>query len=240
MKLLSIRLHDYRGTTDREIEFAPSGVTVVEGPNEIGKSCIAEALDLLLDEMDSSSKRGVLAAKPVDRDAGPEVEALFETGSYRLRFRKRFVRRPLTELEILAPKHENLTGRDAHERVRAILNETLDDGLWRALRIQQGGELVQPELAAATSLSAALDRAAGAVPAAREELALYDRVREQYQQYWTETGRPKLDRNAIDKAVQEATTELASIENELRALERDIERSAGDRRGSEGARAKTG
>jgi hypothetical protein len=226
MKLLSIRLHDYRGTVDREIEFAPSGVTVVEGPNEIGKSCIAEALDLLLDEMDSSTKRGVLAAKPVDRDAGPEVEALFETGPYRLRFRKRFVRRPVTELEVLAPRHENLTGRDAHERVRAILNETLDDGLWRALRIQQGGELVQPELAAATSLSAALDRAAGAVPAAREELALYDRVREEYQQYWTETGRPKLDRNALDKAVQEATTELASIENELRALERDIERSA--------------
>jgi hypothetical protein len=226
MKLLSIRLHDYRGTIDREIEFAPSGVTVVEGPNEIGKSCIAEALDLLLDELDSSTKRGVLAAKPVDRDAGPEVEALFETGSYRLRFRKRFVRRPLTELEILAPKHENLTGRDAHERVRAILNATLDDGLWRALRIQQGGELVQPELAAATSLSAALDRAAGAVPAAREELALYDRVREECQQYWTETGRPKLDRNALDKAGQDATAELASIENELRALERDIERSA--------------
>jgi hypothetical protein len=226
MKLLHIQLRDYRGTIDRAIDFAPEGVTVVEGPNEIGKSCIAEALDLLLDELDSSGKRGVLAAKPVDRDAGPEVEAVFETGPYRLRFRKRFIRKPITELEILAPKHENLTGRDAHERVRAILNETLDDGLWRALRIQQGGELVQPELQGATSLSAALDRAAGAVPAAREDLALYDRVRDEHQQYWTETGRPKMDRNVLDKAVQEATAEVGTIENDLRALERDIDRSA--------------
>ena len=226
MRLLRIRLRDYRGTVDREIEFAPAGVTVVEGPNEIGKSCIAEALDLLLDELDSSGKRGVLAAKPVDRDAGPEVEAEFETGQYRLRFRKRFVRKPLTELEILTPKHENLTGREAHERVRAILNETLDDGLWRALRIQQGDELVQPVLAGATSLSAALDRAAGAVPAAREELALYDRVHEEYQQYWTETGRSKMDRGGLEKSAHQAAADVVEIENELRALEHDVERSA--------------
>jgi hypothetical protein len=226
MKLLRLHLHDYRGIVDREIAFAPAGVTVVEGPNEIGKSCIAEALDLLLDELDSSGKRGVLATQPVDRDVGPEVEAEFETGQYHLRFRKRFVRKAQTELTILSPRHENLTGRAAHERVRAILNETLDDGLWRALRIQQGSELSQPELQGATSLSAALDRAAGAVPAAREELALYDRVREQYQQYWTETGRAKMDRGGLERVAQQAGDEIREIEEELRSLERDVERAA--------------
>ena len=226
MKLLRLHLHDYRGIVDREIAFAPAGVTVVEGPNEIGKSCIAEALDLLLDELDSSGKRGVLATQPVDRDVGPEVEAEFETGQYHLRFRKRFVHKPQTELTILSPRHENLTGRAAHERVRAILNETLDEGLWRALRIQQGSELSQPELQGATSLSAALDRAAGAVPAAREELALYERVREQYQQYWTETGRARMDRGGLERAVQQAADEIREIEEALRSLERDVERAA--------------
>src|SRR5450759_1246407 len=226
MKLLRLHLHDYRGIVDREIAFAPGGVTVVEGPNEIGKSCIAEALDLLLDELDSSGKRGVLATQPVDRDVGPDVEAEFETGQYHLRFRKRFVHKAQTELTILAPRHENLTGRAAHERVRAILNETLDDGLWRALRIQQGSELLQPELQGATSLSAALDRAAGAVPAAREDLALYERVQEQYQLYWTETGRAKMDRGGLERAAQLAADELLKIEEELRALERDVERAA--------------
>jgi chromosome segregation ATPase len=226
MKLLRLHLHDYRGIVDREIAFAPTGVTVVEGPNEIGKSCIAEALDLLLDELDSSGKRGVLATQPVDRDVGPEVEAEFETGPYHLRLRKRFVHKALTELTILAPRHENLTGRAGHERVRAILSETLDDGLWRALRIQQGGELSQPDLQGATSLSAALDLAAGAVPAAKEELALYELVREQYQQYWTETGRAKVERSALERTAQEAVNETHEIEEELRSLEHDVERAA--------------
>lgn len=226
MKLLRLHLRDYRGIADREIAFSPVGVTVVEGPNEIGKSCIAEALDLLLDELDSSGKRGVLAAQPVDRDVGPEVEAEFETGDYHLRYRKRFVHRALTELTILSPGHENLTGRTAHGRVRAILAETLDDGLWRALRIQQGSELSQPELQGATSLSAALDRAAGAVPAAREELALFERVKEQYQQYWTETGRAKVERGALERTAQEAVNATREIEEELRSLEHDVERAA--------------
>jgi chromosome segregation ATPase len=226
MKLLRLHLRNYRGIVDREIAFAPAGVTVVEGPNEIGKSCIAEALDLLLDELDSSAKRGVLATQPVDRDVGPEVEAEFETGRYYLRYRKRFVHKALTELTILSPRHENLTGRAAHERVRAILGETLDDGLWRALRIQQGGELSQPDLQGATSLSAALDLAAGAVPAAKEELALYGRVKEQYQQYWTETGRAKVDRGALERTAQEAVNETREIEEELRSLEHDVERAA--------------
>ena len=226
MKLLRLHLHDYRGIVDREIAFAPSGVTVVEGPNEIGKSCIAESLDLLLDELDSSGKKGVLATQPIGRDVGPDVEAEFETGPYHLRLRKRFVHKAETELTILSPRHENLTGRTAHERVRAILNETLDDGLWRALRIQQGSELLQPELGGAASLSAALDRAAGAVPAAKEDLALYERVREQYQLYWTETGRAKMDRGGLERAAQSAADEIRKIEEELRALERDVERAA--------------
>jgi hypothetical protein len=199
---------------------------VVEGPNEIGKSCIAESLDLLLDELDSSGKKGVLATQPIGRDVGPDVEAEFETGPYHLRLRKRFVHKAETELTILSPRHENLTGRTAHERVRAILNETLDDGLWRALRIQQGSELLQPELGGAASLSAALDRAAGAVPAAKEDLALYERVREQYQLYWTETGRAKMDRGGLERAAQSAADEIRKIEEELRALERDVERAA--------------
>jgi chromosome segregation ATPase len=226
MKLLRLHLHDYRGIVDREIAFAPSGVTVVEGPNEIGKSCIAEALDLLLDELDSSGKRGVLATQPVDRDVGPDVEAELETGQYHLRFRKRFIHKAQTELTVLSPRHENLTGRAAHERVRAILSETLDDGLWRALRVQQGSELSQPDLQGATSLSAALDRAAGAVPAAREELALYERVKEQYQQYWTETGRAKMDRGGLERTAQQAVDEIREIEDELRSLEHDVERAA--------------
>ena len=226
MKVHRVKLTNYRGVEEREVAFADVGVTVVEGPNEVGKSCIAEAFDLLLEELDSSQKRRVLEAQPVDRDAGPEIEAEFSTGAYRLRLRKRFVKRPITELEILAPRHEHINGRQAHERVRAMLDETLDEGLWKAVRIQQGTDLAQPNLAGVRSLASALDRAAGTVPTGDEDIALYERVRTEYQQFWTETGRPKLDHGALERALTERSDEVRSIERQLEALQRDVDRVA--------------
>ncbi len=70
-------------TTDRagtksvkaeEVRFGP-GVTILEGPNEIGKSSLAEAVRLLFEYKDSSRHRDVQATAPVHRDAGPEVGA---------------------------------------------------------------------------------------------------------------------------------------------------------------------
>ena len=47
MKLHRLVLTNYRGITHREIEFPDHGVVVVCGANEIGKSSMIEALDLL-------------------------------------------------------------------------------------------------------------------------------------------------------------------------------------------------
>ena len=49
MKLHRLVLTNYRGIIHREIEFPDHGVVVVSGANEIGKSSMIEALDLLLE-----------------------------------------------------------------------------------------------------------------------------------------------------------------------------------------------
>jgi predicted ATP-dependent endonuclease of OLD family len=56
MKLHRLVLANYRGITHREIEFPDHGVVVVCGANEIGKSSMIEALDLLLESRDRSTK----------------------------------------------------------------------------------------------------------------------------------------------------------------------------------------
>ncbi|MBU3752106.1 MAG: ATP-binding protein, partial [Mycobacterium sp.] len=48
MILHRLRLTNFRGVADRRIDFPDQGVVVVCGPNEIGKSSMLEALDLLL------------------------------------------------------------------------------------------------------------------------------------------------------------------------------------------------
>ena len=225
MRILKVALRNYRGIGDRTVEFAPGGVTIVEGPNEIGKSSIAEAIDIIIEDLDSTSKKRVMTVKPVDRDVGPEVMIEAETGPYAFRYRKRFLRDRVTELEITRPRPENHTGREAHERVQAILSETVDMALWKALRMQQGDIVGQAPLADQTSLSAALDRTAGESPAGDEEMTLFGLAHAEYLQYWTETGRRKQAVVEMERAIADAERRVAGFEESIRTIEADVEAS---------------
>ena len=225
MRVLRIELRNYRGVSEHVVEFAPTGVTIVEGPNEIGKSSIAEAIDLIIDDLDSTSRQRVQQVKPVDRDVGPEVVIEVETGPYAFRYRKRFLRDKLTELEITKPKPEHHTGREAHDRVLAILAETVDMALWRALRMQQGDVIGQARLEDQTSLSAALDRSAGESPAGDDEMTLFDRAHAAYLEYWTETGRRKQEVIALERTIESTEEEIARVEESIRAIDADVEAS---------------
>ena len=191
VKILRLRLRNYRGIAEREIEFAPAGVTIVSGPNEVGKSSLAEAIELLFDERDDTAKQRVREIQPVDRDEGSEVEADVELGPFRFTYAKRFHRKSETRLSVRAPRVEQATGREAHERVRALLDAHLDVALWRALRIAQGAPLDAPALAGAASLAAALDRAAGVGAGGEREESLFERARAAYDLHFTPTGRAR-------------------------------------------------
>ncbi|WP_425358306.1 AAA family ATPase [Aeromicrobium marinum] len=71
MRLHRVTLTNYRGITESTVEFADTGVTLVCGPNEVGKSSIPEALGLIREFKSSSGHRQVKAVKPTHVDAGP-------------------------------------------------------------------------------------------------------------------------------------------------------------------------
>ena len=218
MRLHRVRLRDYRGVEDCEVEFSAEGITIVEGPNEIGKTCIPQGLDLLLNMFDSSKHREVMSAKPVGRNAGPEVEAEITTGPYRFVYSKRWLRQPDTALEVVEPRHEQLGGREAHNRVEEILGETLDDDLWAALRIEQGTELAVPSFDV-KSMTRALDLAASGGSAADEDDDLWTRICDERDKYWTTTGRPKRRRAEQKTAVDEAREEVSGLRQRLDGMD---------------------
>ncbi len=220
MRLHRIRLNNYRGVVNCTVEFSTSGVTVVEGDNEVGKSCIPEALDMILHRLDSSSKQPLKAIRPVHLDVGPEVEVEISSGNYRFKYFKRWYRRPETTLEVITPRREQLTGREAHERVEAILKETLDHDLWNALTIEQGTEPELPKLGV-PSLGQALDLAAGGNQADDSDDALWDRICAERLRYWTGTGKESQDRQRLADEVDLALGEVIDLENRLQAIEND-------------------
>lgn len=59
MKFIRLRVANYRGVTAAEVTFGPAGITLVQGPNEAGKTSLGEAIGLLFDYLDSSKHRNI-------------------------------------------------------------------------------------------------------------------------------------------------------------------------------------
>ena len=87
----------------REVVFA-DGVTLIEGPNEVGKSTIVEAVRNLFEVMHSSSATKIKAIQPVGEDVGSSVEAEVKTGEYHFIYSKTYNREKQTTLKVLAPR----------------------------------------------------------------------------------------------------------------------------------------
>lgn len=227
MKLHRLVLTNYRGIAHREIKFPDHGVVVVSGANEIGKSSMIEALDLLLESRDRSTKKEVKQVKPTNSDVGSEVTAEISCGAYRFTYRKRFHKKCETELTVLAPRREQLTGDEAHERVRAMLAETVDNDLWHAQRVLQAASTAAVDLSGCDALSRALDVAAAHSDAdaslSGTEPLLIERIDTEYARYFTPTGRPTgewagaISRLAdAEAAVAECVAAVAEVDDRVR------------------------
>lgn len=211
MKLHRLVLTNYRGIAHREIDFPDHGVVVVCGANEIGKSSMIEALDLLLEAKDRSAKREVKQVKPTHADTGSQVTAEISTGPYRFIYRKRFHKKCETELTVLAPRREQLTGDEAHDRVRSMLAETVDTELWHAQRVLQAASTSAVDLSGCDALSKALDVAAGdAAALSGTEPLLIERIDAEYGRYFTPTGRATGEWASAASRLEQADDEVAT------------------------------
>ncbi|WP_144208975.1 AAA family ATPase [Mycobacterium tilburgii] len=224
MKLHRLVLTNYRGIRHREIEFPDHGVVVVSGANEVGKSSMIEALDLLLESRDRSTKKEVKQVKPTNSDVGSEVTAEISCGTYRFVYHKRFHKKCETELTVLEPRREQLTGDEAHDRVRTMLAETVDNDLWHAQRVLQATSTSPVDLSSCDALSRALDVAAGDQAAlSGNEPLLIERIDAEYARYFTGTGRltgewaAAIARlNDAKTAVEECRAAVAEVDDRVR------------------------
>lgn len=227
MRLHRLVLTNYRGVAHREIDFPDHGVVVVCGANEIGKSSMIEALDLLLESKDRSAKKDVKQVKPTHADVGAEVTAEISTGPYRFVYHKRFHKAPRTQLTILEPRREQLTGDEAHDRVRAMLDETMDTGLWQAQRVLQASSTAAVDLSGCDALSRALDIAAGDTASlSGTEPVLIERIEAEYARYFTGTGRPTGEWSAAIAALAAADAEVARCTELLAEVDDRVHRHA--------------
>lgn len=205
---------------DNTVEFVTQGVTVLVGPNEIGKSSIPEGLDVLLRIVHDSKRTEITDLKPVGNDAGPEVEADISLGEYRFVYFKRWLKNATTTLTITEPTHQQLTGRDAHDKVNELLDSHLDRSLFDALRYVQGTAVGQHGISKSPSLMAALDEATSFHSAEPDGgAALIDAIEVEYERYFTPGGKVKAEHSQARDRLSAARASLESSQQSLRDLE---------------------
>ncbi|MAL95126.1 MAG: hypothetical protein CME40_08615 [Haliea sp.] len=225
MKLISLTLDNWRGVSHSQIDF-DDGVTLIEGPNEVGKSSLVEALRMLFREKSGSKKQQVQAVQPVGEDVGSSVSAEVRCGEYHFTYAKTYNRKHGTELRILAPRAEQLTGDDAHNRAWEILSSHIDTALWDSLLVEQGKEIGGVKLSDSDGLARALDNAAGGSGVSGEESALFGAVQAEYERYFTlKSGKPRFADEQL--RVADYTAQVASLRTRGQELEEDLRRFEG-------------
>ncbi|OLT54939.1 hypothetical protein BJF89_01595 [Corynebacterium sp. CNJ-954] len=237
----SLTLSHVAGVSHAHLEFPESGVLVVHGPNEAGKSTLLRAVRLLLDDTPTSSRRrDVKALKDVSVDEPTTISAELVVGDTQLQLTKAFNKGSgRCELRVTAPRAESLTGREASDRFAEIMRGEVDTDLLDALTVEQGASLDQLAAAGLGPLERALNRdtAEGAEKNDGVGVAdtadgggaavLADRIATERARYFTPGGKPSKEyKAAMDEhtAALEEHTAAEKAYDQAQTLIIDLER----------------
>ncbi|WP_291478837.1 AAA family ATPase [Corynebacterium sp.] len=245
----SLTLSHVAGVTHAHLEFPESGVLVVHGPNEVGKSTLLRAIRLLLDDTPTGSrKREVKALKDVSVDEPTTISAELVVGDVELQLMKAYNKGTgRCELRVTAPRAESLTGREASDRFAEIMRAEVDTDLLDALTVEQGASLDQLAVAGLGPLERALNgqpgdggdgtAAEGGAPGtvadhrdaggAGGAAALVERITAERARYFTPGGKPTKELKAALDEYTAASEEHAGAEkayDQAQSLIIDLER----------------
>lgn len=224
MKFHRLKIANFRGITQpKEIRFSP-GLTVVQGPNESGKSSLAIAIERLFDVPVTSTK--INAERHVYFNENPEIELEIESGEHYFTYAKHFNETrsaSKTFLTIQKPNPENVKNKH-DERLKEILEKTLDLDMWKAMLLKQGDAVVRPKVKQSNWLSTALDEAAAGNANNAQGEGLFAKVEAKFLDFYTE--KQKAEKTEIKnsrKKKDDAQKQKTYWESILSELEDDIE-----------------
>ena len=219
MRFNRLVVSHFKGIKSVDIAFAPKGITLIEGPNEIGKSSLIHAL-ITLFEMPVSKTRATLGHLiPNDSSGTPEILLEAQSGEYRFVYRKKYIADKTVELTLVEPDARQFKGEQAQEQFNRILDETLDRSLWRALMLQQGSAVGLPEVKDQQALLTALDNAVASSGVTADMGSLYAKISEEYGKYYHAGHSGELQNlRELRDAVERAEAKWKEAENDLREL----------------------
>lgn len=233
MIIHSVEIENFRGITHLTLgELPETGVFVISGDNEQGKSTVLEAISCALTEPHHTKKKEIKAIQPVGQSVAPTVKLRATVGEYTFTIEKRWLKAAASRLHLTAPRPAQYVDREADNELQQILENNVDRNLLDKLFISQ--DELDPELAAVgiPSLEKALNSQTGGDEDyfASSDDDLMRAVEEEYGKYYTAKGQVKksseLDRAESEHAAALAAKDAAVAEvKDLRTFVQEVERA---------------
>ncbi len=208
VKLHSIELINVRGIEHLVIDELPdTGVVVIAGENEKGKSTIAEAIHVSLTFASASTAKDVKALRPNNRDASPDIRLDMTLGDYRFVLRKVFPGKragSVTEINVIEPSRRQLTGEDAQQWLDELVRGEGTRDLWNAFVARQGTEQKALQLGVFNEVSSALQELSGGTAETRDHQSVLEAAQKERAKYFTKDNKEKSSLKDSAAAVGEA------------------------------------
>jgi hypothetical protein len=230
--LESITIQNFRKLTDRiVIDGLESGLNLISGPNEAGKSTIAEAVRTVF--LDRYKVSGLDALVPASRPDGlPTVEVGFDIGGTKHHLVKQFVKKQRCNLRIGSKTFDG-------DEAEAILADTIGfsrpkQGLTRAehagipglLWVRQGqtGDVRKPGEHASTHVRAALSQLTGGEMPGGDDALIAAVQKELFKLLTSQARKPTGELASVEKTLDSLNAERLALEQQNREFDEDIAR----------------
>ncbi|MEJ5919473.1 AAA family ATPase [Corynebacterium sp. H78] len=238
MKLHSIKLSSVRGIEQLHLADLPdTGVIVISGENEAGKSTIADAVYAALKFPSRSQAREVKSLRPALNDKLPVVELDMTLGDSRFVVRKVFAggtKSSETTIRVISPAPQNFTGHDAESWLKNLLETEGTQHLWDVFVAKQGQAQTVLSMGAHAPITNALQEASGGRIETKSEQTTIEAVHAEYLKYYSAKGReataltkPKAALEEAKQRVEDATVAAAAINDKVQEAA-EIDERQGD------------
>ena len=241
MRLLSARVRDYRIHRDLAVAFDPH-FTVITGPNQSGKSTLAEALHraLFLPVRTGGELQKGMQTSPFLSD--PEVELCFEAASQRWTLRKRFAANR-GSASLTDGRGVSLQGDEAEEQLAQLVGTAAvarNRGAAEQLRERWGHLWVWQGFAGNNPLASGQaaydhDRLVERLQAGADlgvtsalDLAVLEDIQQRWNSVYTPGGANRAPQVRKGSALQLARAASEQAQDELKAMEISIAQQAND------------
>ena len=233
MRLLSLRVQNYRIHRDQTVEFDAQR-TLIGGANETGKSTLVEAAHRALFMNHRRGGQIQEAMKSRHGSEPPEVQLRFESGGVEYDLSKVF-NRAKGSAELRDANHQQWTGTDAEQKLAELLGydepvgAAQADAQWAHLWIRQGNSANDPTSEAPNEQDDLLARiqaiGGGAVMQSPRDHQVAERFLETEASLFNQNGSPKANSelaratSAVEQARERRDQLLARTEQLQRAIQ---------------------